>query len=144
MKKNFVTLFISCIIVLHAYPQKAKVKAASNYYKEPYQQYDKAKEAIDEAVLNEQTKNSEDAWYYRGLIYSSLYKNEKYGTLCNNCLQTAYESYKKSLELNSKGDYALEINALRIPMLVNLFFKEGVEHFNNKITTKRLQVLNWC
>lgn len=115
---------------MSTFAQKAKVKSAFNYYKEPYQQYDKAKEAIDEAVANEQTKNSAEAWYYRGIIYAALYKNATYGALCDRCLQTAYESYKKSLELDPKSNYAIEISALRIPYLTNQVFKEGVDFFN--------------
>ena len=51
--------FALTMIVIGSFAQKAKVTAAYNYYKEPYQQYDKAKEAIDEAAQNEQTSNSE-------------------------------------------------------------------------------------
>jgi Flp pilus assembly protein TadD len=110
--------------------QKSKVRAAYNYYKEPYKQYDKAKEAIDEAVQHEQTSQSDEAWYYRGLIYSALYKNEQYGSLCDNCLSVAWESYKKSLALKPDGDYALEIKTVRIPIyLAYQFNQDGIEQY---------------
>lgn len=124
-----VVLFFSS----HAsYSQKAKVKAAYNYYKEPYQQYDKAKAAIDEAMTDEQVKTMDMAWYYRGLIYTALYKNEKYGSLCVQCLETAYESFSKSLELNPKNEWADEIKVIRIPWLMNQVFGQGVEQFKAK------------
>jgi len=138
MKKAVLFLWIF-LGAAGAYAQKAKVKAAFNYYKEPYQQYDKAKEAIEEAIANDQTKSSAEAWYYRGLIYAALYKNEKYGSLCDRCLQTSYESYKKSLDLDPKSNYAIEINALRIPFLTNQVFKEGVDNFNNRNYSKALE-----
>ena len=131
---NRITLFL---IVLYfsstlAYSQKTKVKVAYNYYKEPYQQYDKAKTAIDEAMTDEQAKQMDMAWYYRGLIYSALFKNEKFGNLCNHCLETAYESFTKSLEINPKNEWADEIKIIRIPWLMNQVFGQGVDQFKAK------------
>src|ERR1041385_3229204 len=103
--KTLYTLYFIFCTLYFTYAQKGKINEAINYYKEPLQQYDKAKEAIDAAVENEQTKTSDKAWYYRALIYHSLYKNEKYGTLCNKCLETAYESFAKALELNPKNEW---------------------------------------
>ena len=57
MKKSLVILF--CLSVTFVYPQKSNVRAAYNYLK--YDQLDKGKEVIDEAILNEQTKNSDMA-----------------------------------------------------------------------------------
>jgi tetratricopeptide (TPR) repeat protein len=132
MKKISLLLVILCCSSISVFPQKSKVKTAYNYYKEPYQEYDKAKEAIDAAVLDEQSKAMDITWYYRGLIYSTLYKNEKYGSLCNHCLETAYEGYAKSLELNPKNEWADEINAIRIPWIMNQIFGEGVDFFKAK------------
>ena len=56
----FIVLFIS---VSYANAQKAKVQTAYNYWKDPYNQYDKAKEAIDEAILHEQSKGMAKTWY---------------------------------------------------------------------------------
>src|SRR3954469_445446 len=84
-----------------SYAQKSKVNEAKSYYDE--KSYDKAKTAIDMAVENEQTKSSDKAWYYRGLIYHALYKNPTYGTLCNRCLETSYEAFNKALALNPKN-----------------------------------------
>ena len=49
MKRFTLTLITFCITISYVIAQKAKVQTAYNFYKEPYQQYDKAKEAIDEA-----------------------------------------------------------------------------------------------
>lgn len=138
MKKISLIILSLCFSVICVVAQKAKVQTAINYFKEPYQQYDKAKEAIDEAILNDQSSVMAKTWYYRGLIYQALHKNEKYGQLCDNCLQTAYESWQKSLELDPKGDWAEEIKLARIPFLANTVFEEGVVSFKNKDFKKAL------
>ena len=129
IKKISLALIVTCLSGSLAYSQNAKVQTAYNFYKPEYKQYDKAKEAIDEAVLNEKTSTSAKAWYYRGLIYQALYKDKNYGSLCNNCLQIAFESYKKSLELDPKNEWVDIINSLQIPAIVNQEFNQGVEFF---------------
>lgn len=132
MKRILLSILGICFLATLAVAQKAKVQTAYNYYKEPYKQFDKAKEAIDEAVANESTSSMPKAWYYRGLIYSSLYQNEKYGALCINCLEIAYESFKKVNELDPKNEWADEINTMRIPWVMNKLFSEGVDQFKDK------------
>lgn len=132
MKRFTLTLITFCITISYVLAQKAKVQTAYNFYKEPYQQYDKAKEAIDEAILNDQSKLMAKTWYYRGLIYHALYKNEKYGSLCNNCLMTAFEAYQKANELEPENEWQKEITLVRIPMLANKVFEKGVEDFKAK------------
>jgi tetratricopeptide (TPR) repeat protein len=132
MKKFNLFFLTICLCAFYVSAQKAKVQTAYNYYKEPYQQYDKAKEAIDEAILNEQSSGLTKTWYYRGLIYQALYKNEKYGSLCNNCLWTAYESFQKALEKDPGNEWAEEIKLVRIPWLTNKVFDNGVQAFKAK------------
>ena len=67
MKKIFLTFLLISTTALFSFSQKANLQKADNYRK--YEQYDKAKEAIDAATLDEQTKGMEKTWYYRGLIY---------------------------------------------------------------------------
>lgn len=132
MKRFTLTLITFCITISYTIAQKAKVQTAFNFYKEPYQQFDKAKEAIDEAILNEQSKSMAKTWYYRGLIYHALYKNEKYGSLCDNCLMTAFEAYQKANQLEPDNEWEKEITLVRIPMLANKVFEKGVEDFKAK------------
>ena len=139
MKKNSLFLLLTCFTVFYASGQKAKVQTAYNFYKEPYQQYDKAKEAIDEAILNEQSAAMAKTWYYRGLIYQALYKSEKYGQLCNNCLLTAFESFQKANEKDPKNEWAEEIKFVRIPFLANKYFENGVNAFKEKDFAKALK-----
>lgn len=138
MRKSSLFLLIACLSVIHTNAQKAKVQTAYNFYKEPYQQYDKAKEAIDEAILNEQSAAMAKTWYYRGLIYQSLYKNEKYGQLCDHCLMTAFESFQKANEKDPKNEWAEEIKLVRIPFITNKVFENGVIAFKSKDFNKAL------
>ena len=52
MKQVIKTVITVCLSFSFGFSQKAKVQTAWNFYKDPYNQYDKAKEAIDEAVTN--------------------------------------------------------------------------------------------
>src|SRR5215203_6882946 len=113
IKKVFFSI-LACFIMLSSSAQKALLQKAYNYYKEPYQQYDEAKKAIDEAMLTEESKTNEKAWYYRGLIYHALYGSATYGNLCDNCLITAYESFLKANEINPDNEWAEIIKNLNM------------------------------
>src|SRR5436190_16191603 len=130
IKKVFFS-FLACILVVSASAQKGLLQKAYNYYKEPYQQYDEAKKAIDEAMLSDENKANEKAWYYRGLIYHALYSSEKYKYLCDNCLVTAYESFTKVNEINPKNEWADVIKNLNMNFLMRDFFNKGVDDFNH-------------
>ena len=130
IKRIFFSVLFYCALQ-SASAQKGLIQKAYNYYKEPYQQYDEAKKAIDEAMLADENKTNEKAWYYRGLIYHALYGSEKYGHLCDNCLITAYESFSKVNEINPDNEWAEIINGLNMSLLMRDFFNKGVEDFNH-------------
>jgi len=130
IKKVFFS-FLACFIFISASAQKGLIQKAYNYYKEPYKQYDEAKKAIDEAMLSEENKTNEKAWYYRALIYLALYGNEKYGYLCDNCLITSYESFTKLNELNPDNEWAEIIKNVNMNILMQNFFNKGVDDFNH-------------
>jgi tetratricopeptide (TPR) repeat protein len=125
MKRLALILVTVCISILNAYSQTAKLQTARNFYGEPYKQYDKAKEAIDEVVLHEKTKGMAKAWFTRGQIYHALYKDPKYGSLCDNCLSVSYESYKKAMELEPDNEWAPIIENELVNILGQIF-NEGV------------------
>jgi len=124
-------MLVSFLVASMVTAQKNKLNAAYNYYKEPYKQYDKAVEAINEASIDEKTSTWAKTWYYKGLIYSSLYESETYSSLCNNCLEIAYDAFTKSIELDPKNEWVDEINTLRIPYIANKIFSNGVNDFQN-------------
>jgi len=131
MIKKVFFLFLVCLVAISVSAQKALIQKAYNYYKEPYQQYDEAKKAIDEAMQSDENKTNEKAWYYRGLIYHALYNSDKYKYLCDNCLVTAYESFMKVNEINPNNEWADVIKNLNMNFLMRDFFNKGVDDFNH-------------
>jgi tetratricopeptide (TPR) repeat protein len=109
--------------------QKTEVQSAYSYLK--YEQLDKAKESIDKASNHEVTMTMEKTWYYRGLIYQSMYKNEKYGNLAPNVLEEALRSFDKCLEINPKYEYAQEIKEKK-DILAKQFADKGFDEFTKK------------
>jgi tetratricopeptide (TPR) repeat protein len=136
MKNVFLTLLLLTLVITNSFSQKSNLVKADNYRK--YEQLDKAKEAIDAATLNEQTKVMEKTWYYRGLIYHALYNNPVYGYLCERCLETAYDAFTKANEINPKSEWSTEITSVRLPLLCRDFFERGVKQFNNQQYTEAL------
>ncbi|HRV52846.1 MAG TPA: tetratricopeptide repeat protein [Bacteroidia bacterium] len=126
--KKLVLALLACVSTA-AVAQKAQVQSAYSYLK--YEQLDKAKEAIDIAINHENTMNYDKAWYYRGLIYQSLYKNEKYGNLDKNPLAEALKSYNKTLELNPKFEYKDDI-AEKKKLLAQQFANQGYIDYLSK------------
>ncbi len=70
----------------------------------------KAKQNIDLAGENEKTKLQPKTWYYKGLIYSDIYKSDKVEVkeLALDPLKTSTESLLKAKELenNPMGEYS--------------------------------------
>lgn len=132
MRKTILLFLICSFTAFFASGQKAKVQTAYNFYKEPYRQFDKAKEAIDEAILNEQSAGMAKTWYYRGLIYQALYKNEKYGSLCNECLKTAYEAFERAILIEPDNDWVVEIREVHMRNLANSVFVIASDAFKAK------------
>lgn len=128
--KRLAVFFLCMTVITFVHAQKANVQSAFNYLK--YDQLDKAKEAIDAAVKNESTMNSEKAWYYRGLVYEQINEErDKFGGLDQNPLKAAYDSYNKALQVAPKGDFTEEIN-VRLKAIGVSYMKKGIEEFNAK------------
>jgi len=75
--------------------------------------------------------NNEKAWYYRGLIYQTLYKNEKFPNLATDPLGEALKSYNKALEINPKFEYADDI-AEKKKLLTLQFSDKGYTDYSSK------------
>lgn len=128
MKKILALLLVIIPVALSA--QKAAVQTAYNYLR--YDNLDKAKEAIDGAVVNETTIGFAKAWYYRGSIYQAIFesKNEKFASLKPGSLQAARISYEKTLELDSKNEFREDVIG-RLEILASQSLNSGVDHFQN-------------
>lgn len=136
MKKILILFTVVIYVSTAAFGQKNKVQTAWNYYK--YENLDKAKEAIDEASVNESSMGMAKTWYYKGLIYQKMYKHEKFGNLDPNPLMVAATSYQKAKELDTKGEFTSEINN-NLLVVTNQMFGQGVENFTAKSYEKALE-----
>lgn len=134
---TILTLFVLSSML--AWAQKAKVQTAYSYMKA--EEFDKAKEAIDEASVNEASASMPKCWYYRGLIYQSLYKNKKYGALSTDPLGESYKAFTKALDLDPKYEYKDEIKAAMMSINANMF-NEGLVAFNAKDFNKAYNSFN--
>ena len=93
-----------------AMAQGAKVTSASSNIK--YGQLDKAKEAIEEAIVHEKTKGQAKTWMVRGDVYKAIAetKNPEMKALSATPTRVALDSYKKAMELDAKGSFRKQIN----------------------------------
>ena len=97
----------------------------------------KAVTTINEAVdpsseKAEKTINWPKTWEVRGEIYQAIFqsKDPEVKKLSDNPLQEAYDSYKKALELDTKGKLDNSIK-IKLTLLTNDLANQAVEEFNN-------------
>jgi len=118
MKKIFLMVALA-FVTIFAHAQKSEVNSAYNHYVNGY--LDKAKAAIDKAVLNEITKNEARTWMYCGNIYLRLAEanndeksnDREYMGLCSNCTEVAAEAFLKANELEQNIIVSM---AIRTPL----------------------------
>lgn len=108
--------------------QNSKVNTAVNAY---YSfEYEKAKTAIDEAVLNEKTMLEAKAWTTRGDIYNAIALDTtgKYNHIANP-LDAALESYQKALMTADAKNYKMKVG-IGLSTTYNLYFLKGANAYN--------------
>lgn len=133
MKKIVLISIIILAAASFGFSQNSKVVSAYNYHNNG--KLDKAKENIDAAIVHEKTMSSAKAWYYRGNIYIDIYRteDENYKNLDPDPLNKAYEAYQKSMELDTKNQYKLDI-LQRMPIVGEAFFNYGAKLYNDGMT----------
>lgn len=66
----------------------------------------KAREAIDLAVVHNKTLTDPKAWYYRGLIYKTIYLDTaQFKDLDSNAIEKAHESFLNAVKYDKKDKY---------------------------------------
>lgn len=130
MKRTAILLSLSLLIVFGAFAQKNKRTSAYMYNKN--MQYDKAKEAIDEAIVHEKTINDAKTWMYRGEIYYNIAVSEDptVSGLAENATEVAYESLLKAKQLDVKNEFEGELT-LYLINLTNLYYKKAADGFQD-------------
>ncbi|NNF01069.1 MAG: tetratricopeptide repeat protein [Bacteroidia bacterium] len=128
---------ILCFVAVAATVNAQKAKVTSAYMYMNSDQLDKAKVAIDEAVMHEKSMNMAKAWFYRGEIYIKIKNSPEFSSIAPKATAEAYKSFQKVKELDEKGYYKPDI-AKYMPFLINGTFEDGVKQFNAKDYTNAL------
>ena len=126
-------IFIVSMVFINTfiYAQSVKVQSAASYLRNG--RLDKALENIEPATTHEKTMNEAKTWNYRGKIYIQIAAstNPEYKKLSANPVQTAYDSYQKSIELDTEKEF-LENNQIGLMACSEQYYNIGVEHYNAK------------
>jgi tetratricopeptide (TPR) repeat protein len=132
MKKIFL-LITALSISFGAIAQKGKVTSALSYIDQGF--LDKAKEAIDQALVNESSMNWFNTYFAKGKLCQATYEsdNAKFKAFYPDPLAEAYASYEKAIELDPKGSVKKKIitNMIYNSLAVNLY-AQGSARFEAK------------
>jgi len=133
MKKYFLLIAAVVSISFGAMAQKGKVTSALSYIDQGL--LDKAKEAIDQALVDEKSKDWFNTYFAKGKLCQASFESEnpKFKEFYADPLQEAYAAYEKSMELDPKGTMKKKIitNMVYNSLAVNLY-AQGSARFEAK------------
>ncbi len=126
MKKSILlSAFILLVGISFAQMKKDRTSAYNYWQKGDLL---KAKEYIDKATGSPDAATDAKVWYYKGGIYLDMHLKPEYKIIVTDALNVAYESFTKSKELDTKGEYSGDI-ALRMQTIGGQLFNEGIGYF---------------
>ncbi|MBA4321635.1 MAG: hypothetical protein C0408_02340 [Odoribacter sp.] len=128
--KKFLVLIIAISMSIGAVAQMGKVTSALSFIDQ--QALDKAKEALDQAFLNEKSMNNPKTFAAKGRLCQEVFKSEnpKFKALYANPLEEAYAAYEKALALDPKGGMKKQFSLNSTYLLLgNDFISQGVQKF---------------
>jgi tetratricopeptide (TPR) repeat protein len=131
--KKFFLLLAAVTISIGAMSQKAKVQSALGFIEQG--SLDKAKEAIDQAMLDEKTKDWFNTYFAKGQLCQASFvsENATYQAYYADPLIEAYNAYEKGLELDPKGGLKKTIISKMVyNTLANNFAQQGYKRFEAK------------
>lgn len=125
--KKFFLLIAAVSISLGAMAQKGKVTSALSFIDQG--ELEKAKEALDQALVNESTINWFNTYFAKGKLCQASYDSEKPNVKAfyADPLAEAYASYEKAMELDPKGTVKKKIitNFIYNSLAVSLYNQGG-------------------
>ena len=136
MNKTLLTLAVGALLgAAVAPPAMAQTSAVTNaILNQRSGLLDKARIDIDKAVANEKTSGKAKTWYTRGEIYDAMASSPIYGKNLQpgEGAQKAFESYSKTIELDTKtGEFGKQAVA-KMDNLYGQFFNDAVNSYNAK------------
>jgi tetratricopeptide (TPR) repeat protein len=132
MKRISIGLLALGLLAQPAMAQHSKVTSAWSYMNS--KDYEKARDAINEAVQNEDTKNDPKTWKYRGEAYQGLYETALSKKQPGN-IADAHEaviSYKKCIELDTKNRYTEVKDRSHLLGLTFDMLNAGINSYNSR------------
>lgn len=107
---------------------------------------DKAKTAIDKDINDAKMAGKAKTWLVRGQIYQAIANDQTnvYAKLDSNAAMTAYDAYKKGLEVEANGGKSgKELNeALVSQELYNAFMRQGATRYQVKNYPDALKLMS--
>ena len=138
--KKFFLLIAVVSISLGAMSQKGKVTSALSLIDQGA--LDKAKEAIDQAMVNEKSKDWFNTYFAKGKLAQAVFEsdNPKFKAFYTDPLGEAYSAFEKAMELDTKGGTKKRIitNMIYNTLAVNLY-TQGSGQFEAKDFTGALK-----
>jgi tetratricopeptide (TPR) repeat protein len=131
--KKFFLLIAAVSISIVAMSQKGKVTSALGYIDQGT--LDKAKEAIDQALLDDNTMNWPNTYFAKGKLCQATFKsdNPKFKAYYTDPLGESLSAYEKAMELDPKGNVKKKIitNMIYTDLAMD-FFSQGSTQFEAK------------
>lgn len=128
-----ISIFAACSLLMHA--QRTNVFAAFQLIENG--KYNEAKEAVEEALEDEKTREWHRTWYARGLLCHKAYqagmkeKDKKKYELYPDQLFLAYESFEKSLSYKRNSRIIDQLEPIYVQM-ANAFMVLGEKEYKAK------------
>lgn len=129
--KKITFLLLAVIISAAASAQKGKITAAETFIREGA--FDKAKEAIEEAIVNPKSSGLAKTYYVKGQLCQAAFDSgdPKFMTLYPDILMEAYNNFEKALQIDPKLKNKI-ISDNAYAMLGNSLLNDAINKFNEK------------
>jgi len=130
MKK--ITLFLLAVIIsAGAMAQKGKITAAETFIREGA--FDKAKAAIEEAIVNPKSMGLAKTYYVKGKLCQAAFDSgdPKFTGLYPDILMEAYNNFEKAVQLDPKLKNTI-IRDNAYALLGNSFLNDAITKFNDR------------
>jgi len=132
MKKHYLLgLLAAACLSQPVFAQNSKVTTAWGYINS--KDYDKARDAINAAILNDATKNEPKTWFYRGEAYQGIYADPKMKLTEPNALKEAAISYRKAVLLDPNNKFfQAKDNKDNLAVVALLLFNDALAAYDAK------------
>jgi tetratricopeptide (TPR) repeat protein len=131
MKKLFLLIAVISFS-LGVLAQKGKVTSANSFIDQGM--LDKAKEAIDQALSHDKSKEWPNTFFVKGKLCQAVFQadNPKFNSFYKDPLAEAYDSYEKAMQLDPKGATKKKIVAGMVyNSLAMDLFNQGSQKFQD-------------